>query len=352
MEPDTSVMMVWPMAAMEAQALGWSEIEPAHLLCAALKFAELDMDDLERLGEAAGNVGELRQRHRDLRERLDEPWGIAVPDISTPLRRALRRRGDGESNPHPGGMIHRSATAREVFRAAQKIAERDGRQRFDLADLAGVILRDPDEWVRRGLDQHKILSASQLSQRDQAIEKWADLFVPVTPSGTPDSEEKQRILADPAVRVLADTFTKPTPRSCLMIHGPDRTAHDVLTDLLNRPSDKKLPKIVRVDSRALLERLSEDPSFSASSFLEFLTDEANQKTVWFFDSLHRYLAEELTPSAFRLRFVQWLKQTDSRFLFAIPKSQYNKQAEQHTDWKDTFQLIWIHGPSQSAVMEL
>ena len=352
MEPDTSIMMVWPMAAMEAQALGWSEIEPAHLLCAVLKFAELDMDDLERLGEAAGNVGELRQRHRDLRERLDEPWGIAVPHVSAPLRRALRRRGDGEPNQHPGGMIHRSAAAREVFRTAQKIAERDGRQRFDLADLAGVILRDPDEWVRRGLDQHKILSASQLSQRDQAIEKWADLFVPVTPSGTPDNVEKKRILADPVVRVLVDTFTKLTSRPCLLIHGPDRTAQDVLTDLLNRPGDKKPPKIIRIDSRALLERLSEDSSLSVAGFLDFLTDETNRKTVWFLDSLHRYLAEELTPPAFRLRFIQWLKQTDSRFLFAIPESQYNRQTEQHADWKNTFRLIWIHGPSQSAVMEL
>lgn len=352
MEPDNSVMMVWPIAAMEAQALGCSEIELSHLLCAILKFAELDVDDLERLGEAAGNVDDLRRRHRDLRERLDEPWGIVVPDVSRPLRRALRRRGGGEPDPHPGGMIHRSAATRAVFRAAQAIAERNSRQQFDLVDLADVILRDPDEWIRRGLDQHKILLASQLAQRDQAIEKWGGLFVPLTASAAPDSVEKKRILADPAVRVLVDTLTKPTPRPCLLIHGPGRTAHDVLTDVLNRPGDKKPPKITRIDSRALLERLSEDVSLSAAALLDFLTDESNQKTVWFFDSLHRYLAEELTPPAFRLRFIQWLKQTDSRFLFAIPESQYNKRTEQHSDWKNTFQLIWIRGPSQSAIMEL
>lgn len=352
MKPYNSVMMVWPMAAMEAQALGWLEIEPEHLLCAILKFAELNVDDLERLGEATGNVGELRQRHSDLRKSLDEPWGITVPHISMPLRRSLRRRGNGEPNKHPGGVVHRSDAARKVFNAAQNIAERDGRQCFGLADLLNAILYDPDEWIRRGLDQHKIISASQLSQRDQAIEKWADFFVPLTPSGTPNSTDKQRILADPAIRVLTDMFAKPTQRPCLMIHGPDRTAHDVLTDLLNRPNDKKPPKIIRIDSRALLNTMSEDPSFSASSFLEFLTDETNRKTVWFFNSLHRYLAEELTPPSFQLRFMQWLKQADSRFLFAILESQYNRRAEQHSDWKNIFQLIWIRGPSQSAVMEL
>jgi hypothetical protein len=352
MKPDNSVMMIWPMAAMEAQALGWPEIEPEHLLCAILKFAELNVDDLERLGEAMGNVDELRQRHSDLRESLDEPWGISVPHISMPLRRSLRRRGNGEPNRHPGGLVHRSNAAREVFIAAQKIAERGSRQCFGLADLLNAILYDPDEWIRRGLEQHKIISAPQLSQHEQAIEKWADFFVPLTPSGTPNSTEKQRILADPAVRVLADMLAKPTPHPCLIIHGPDRTAHDALTDLLNRPYDKKPPKIIRVDSRALLNTISENPSFSASSFLEFLTNEANRKTVWFFDSLHRYLAEELTPPSFQLRFMQWLKQVDSRFVFAILESQYNRRSEQHSDWKNIFQLIWIREPSQSEVMEL
>lgn len=352
MEPDISVMMVWPMASMEAQALGSSEIEPVHLLCASLKFAELDIDDLERLGEAAGDVGELRRRHRDLRECLNEPWGIAIPDVSTPLRRALRRGGDGQPSQHLGGMIHRSAAAREVFRAAQAIADRDGRQRFSLVDLAGVIFCDPDEWVRRRLDQHNVLSSSQLAQRDQAIEKWGDVLIPLTPTGVPDGVEKKRILADPAVRVLKDMLTNSTPRPCLLIHGPDRTAHDVLTDLVDHPGDKKPPKIIRIDSRVLLERLSKDVSFSVTAFLDFLTDETNRNTVWFFGSLHRYLAEGMTPPTFRSHFIQWLKQTNSRFLFAIPESQYNKQTEQYPDWKNTFQQIWIHGSPQSAVMEL
>lgn len=352
MEPDTSVMMVWPMAAMEAQALGYSEIEPAHLLCAALKFAELDVDDLERLGEAAGNVGQLRQHHRDLVMRLEELWGIVVPDVSTPLRRGLRRQGDSKQKPHPGGMIHRSDAAREVFRSAQAMAERDGRQQLYLADLVDVILREPDQWVRRGLDQHNVLSASQLAQRDQAVEQWGDLFVPLRPSGSPAREDKTRILADAAVRVLADTLAKRGPRPCLLIHGPDRTAREVLADLLNRPGEGRPPKITRIDSRAVLQRLSEDAGFSAATFLDFLSDESNRKTVWFLDSLHRYLSDELTPPMFKTRFTRWLKQTDGRFIFAIPESQYNKHKEQYADWGNTFESIWVQELRKSPFTEL
>jgi hypothetical protein len=351
MEPDTSVMMVWPMAAMEAQALGWAEIEPAHLLCATLKFAELGADELGRLGESIGNADELRLRQRDLLDRLDEPWGIAVPDVSTPLRRTLRRQGGSEPNQHLGGMLHRSAAARQVFQAAQTIAEQDRRQQFNLVDLAIAILRDPDDWVRRGLDQYRILSAPQLAERDHAIQNWSDLLVPLVPTASPDSAEKKRILVDPVVRVLCDLLAGPPSRPCLLIYGSDRSAHDVVTDVLKRSAERKLPKITRVDSRALLARLATDATL-ASTFLDFLTDEANRRTVWFLDSLHRYLADDLTPPAFRLRFLHWLKQTNSRFVFAIPESQYRKQVDQHPEWQRVFQLVWICGSPQSAITEL
>ena len=352
MEPDSSVMMVWPMAAMEAQASGWSEIEPAHLLCATLKFAEFDADDLEQLGEATGGLDELRQHNRELRERLDEPWGIVVPDISRPLRRALRQRGDVEPRPHMAGMIHRSNGTREVFRSAQAIAERDGRRQFCLADLADVILRNPDEWVRRGLGRHQIPSESQLVRRDQDIEKWDGLFVPLASAGPLNSAEKKRILADPAVCVLTEALAKPGPRPNLLIHSPDRTARDVLTDLLNHPRDGKPPRITEIDSRSLLHRLAEDPGFSVTAFLDFLTDGPNHKTVWFLDSLHRYLSDDMAPPHFQVHFTQWIKQTNNRFLFAISERQYDKQVEQHPDWASTFKLIWIHAPPRSTLMEL
>lgn len=349
MEPEAGVMLVWSLAAMEAQALGWSQIEPAHLLCAILKFAELDGADLERLGQTNENLGNLAQEHQDLKVHLDDPWGITVPEVSTRLRRALRRPG---SSPRaqaaaggPGGMVHRSDAAREVFRAALGAAEQAGRQRLGVVDLLGALLNGSDEWIRRGLEQQGIATASQLAQRNEAMEQWADVLVPLAPSGRVDEAERKRILADPAVRVLADAFAKPTGRPCLLIHGPDRTAHDVLIDLLNRPGDRKPPKVIQVNSRALLERLSRDGNVAAVGFLDLLCDESNQKTVWFFDSLHRYLTEELAPSLFRLRFVQWLKQTNSRFLFAVSQSQYDKLAERNFDWKNTFQQIWIHSPS-------
>jgi hypothetical protein len=123
-------------------------------------------------------------------------------------------------------------------------------------------------------------------------------------------------------------------------------------DLLNRPSDRKPPKIVQVSSLVLLQRISADTGLSAVSFLDFLIDEANRKTIWFFDSLHRYLAEEMAPSTFRLSFIQWLKHTNSRFLFAISEGRYSRLADQHIDWEDTFQLIWIRSSSQSVDMQL
>ncbi len=178
----------------------------------------------------------------------------------------------------------------------------------------------------------------------------------LAPLRRPGSTSREKVGFLPILRARAGRRVRQAGapgRPCLLIHGPDRTGRDVLIALLNRPGARKPPKVIQVNSRALLERLARDGNAAAVGFLDLLCDESNQKTVWFFDSLHRYLSEELAPTAFRLRFVQWLKQTNSRFLFAVPQSQYDKvRANNHSplplDWKDTFQQIWIHSPSPAS----
>ena len=46
------------------------QIQPAHLLCAILKFAEMDGADLERLGQTNENLGNPAQEHQDLKAHL------------------------------------------------------------------------------------------------------------------------------------------------------------------------------------------------------------------------------------------------------------------------------------------
>ena len=352
MEPNTSIMMVWSIAAMEAQALGWSKIEPEHMLCGALKFAELEPDELEQLAEATGKSADLRQHHHDLRTCLDEPWGILVPQVSTPLRRALRRHGGGTPNTHQGGMVHRSDDTRRVFREAQAISESNDREDICLVDLIEAILSNPDPWIRRGLDQHGVLSAPNLKQHRQTIEKWGKLIVPLQSSGTTSTNETCGSPLDPVVRVLDDILTKPGQRPCLLIYGSQRSAEEALRDLLSRSEDGLQLKITKIDSRTMLERFKGDAGFTVTSFLEFLTDATNQRTIWFFDSLHRYFSDDLALPEMRAQFVYWLKKVDGRFIFGIPESQYEKLIEQYTDMVKVFQLVWISDPYQPLITEL
>ena len=64
MDPGLSIQIVWPLAAEEAVAAEFECIEPAHLLNAILKFAELEDRHFERMVEE-GALAQLLAKERD-----------------------------------------------------------------------------------------------------------------------------------------------------------------------------------------------------------------------------------------------------------------------------------------------
>lgn len=351
MEPDMSVMLIWSMAAAEAQATGWYEIEPFHLICAALKFAELESADLDKIGDAAGHRDVIRNSHQRLRNILTDPWEIEVPGTSTPFRRALRRSGEGNSSSNHKGILHRSDTARTAFRNAQSLAKDDGRTEFDMSDLTHAILADPNDWILRAMGKFNIPCGDELKERRQFLVEFSDILEQIEPNGLLDMAEQKRISTDPTVRVLMDHIYS-GKRPVLLIHGGDHSASEVVEDLarLSKYKSSKV-RIARINSRALLNRIAEDKFFSVSNLLMYLTDRSSQGMVYFFDMIHRYLSESISNQRFVSQFRTWLARTDNRFVFALPKSQYDNLKDQE-DWDKRFQIIWIHGDPAGSIAEL
>lgn len=351
MEPDMSVMLIWSLAATEAQSTGWNEIEPFHLICSALKFAEMESTDLDKVGEAAGHRDVIQKSNQRLRNILTDTWEIEVPATSTLFRRALRRNGEGNLPLSQEGMLHRSETARIAFRNARSLAKADGRAEFDVSDLIHVILSNPGDWIARAMSKFNIPCGKELKERRQFLAEFSDILEQVEPKGTLDLTEQNRISSDPTVRVLIDHIYS-GKRPVLMIHGGNHSANEVIEDLarLTRYKSSKL-RIVRINSRALLTRIAEDKNFSVSNLLMYLTDRSSQGTAYFFDTIHRYLSDSTGNQRSNSQFRTWLARTDNRFLFALPKSQYEVLKDQE-DFDKRFQIIWIHGDLRAGITEL
>jgi ATP-dependent Clp protease ATP-binding subunit ClpC len=115
-----SAILVWSIAAAEAQAGNASEIEPAHLLLGLCKFPDLDFDELFAARPAVGPAlrHELPAEAACLRD-LFQRAGLHQIRFRRRLRALVARSGPGAP---AGEVMHRSQESRRVFRRAEQIA--------------------------------------------------------------------------------------------------------------------------------------------------------------------------------------------------------------------------------------
>lgn len=135
MKVSASIELVWQLAAREAIAAEFKEIEPEHVLAGVLKFAELPLQELEKLGAGAESVRVLTADVNAIRDELGER-GID----STCARRGLRTKLGKGGSPFPGGTIHRSPASRELFNAAARLADEAGTETLTAKHLLDAIL--------------------------------------------------------------------------------------------------------------------------------------------------------------------------------------------------------------------
>jgi hypothetical protein len=354
MEPGIDVMVIWPMAAMEAKATCWAEIEPAHLLCAALKFAELDADNLDQLGQVAGHRRQLLEAHERVVRHLSQQRAIGVPEVSTALRRRLRRSGNASPVPD-GGILHRSPASRDGFRRAESKAESDGRDRFDAVDLIDAILAEQEGWIARVMDSLDLSHAAETTDPSIGLpETWRGIVQPLCPDDASRPAGHSDVRRSPACQVAADTIREGATRPLLLIAEGSRTARDVVEELAAyRGTDRQLNcRIFAVDGKGLADRLSSDDFSLLDEFLRWASDKTKGRSVFFIDSLHCCLAERMGDAGFVRRFLAWLSETDGRFVFGIAQGQYHALMADRAQWKGIFRPLWIHEDPRKKELEL
>ena len=106
MRVSASVELVWQLAAREAVAGEFGEIEPEHFMMALLKFAELPVEQVENIAAGAEAAKDLALEVGTVRERLES---LSVE--TTKARRKLRGRVGRGKSPYEGGVVRFSVQA-------------------------------------------------------------------------------------------------------------------------------------------------------------------------------------------------------------------------------------------------
>jgi len=125
------------LAAAEAVASQYKEIEPEHLLIAVFRFSEMDRspDPKSKRQRQFADLLDLKTTFMDMK--LD----------ATELRLKLRQDMGLGGEPHLGGTIHRSAEAKRIFAVAESIARDAGAESLTVLHLFEALLKEPTQRI-------------------------------------------------------------------------------------------------------------------------------------------------------------------------------------------------------------
>lgn len=159
MKLSASVQMVWQLAAREAVAAGYRDIEPEHFLAALLKFAEVPPEELASALGSSDAAAVIADDIRRVKQTLQE---LSVDTRSA--RHEIRTRLGAGGQAYTGGVVHRSQSTRALFDAAVTAAERRGEDSLAAPHLLQVLLAAPSPVMTKVLGD-RLRRASDVAAR-------------------------------------------------------------------------------------------------------------------------------------------------------------------------------------------
>jgi len=273
-----SVEYIWHMAAREAIAAEYPEIEPEHFFIALCKFAEMSHGDFERLGMAKVAIASIDADSEGLKKEIAR-HGIDAGAMRRKLRVLLGKGGA----PYGGGKIHRSQMSRECFDKAAKAAIAGGSDTLMGRQILQVLLDSPTSVIA------KLIAESGARAGKSGVEPGLVLLFKrgcdlkrSGPGPAPGTAADRDIEA----RVVIDVLTRERRNSVMLVTDDAEAAREVVVAagrlMEARPPARPVMRRQMIDlshiaadtsgqssERQLLERLVEEAA-SASGFILYL----------------------------------------------------------------------------------
>ena len=353
MKTGPSMQFVWPVAAEEAMASGAREIEPGHVLCAGLKFAEIDPQQLARALPDASLVEAIEAERRELVDAL-AARGVQVPVASTRLRRGLRKalRAPGPRQAREGERgLHRSDRTRAAFARAEKSLESRGAP-LTAAALVVAVLEKPGEALAKALEA---LGVGQKAGKDVGTEgapiAGAELGVDLVTreaAKRPNDDVLARVRRDAASKVVCDyLFGSGRSRPLLLVARDGRTADEVMLDVVRRllwvdpPAEATRRCVFEIESTNVLGQRGEG---TPGQRLERLFAEVKDRkscAAWF-EHFHRYLVPGPGGDELARAWRRFLAEAECGCVLGTTEDRFRERIEPDPIWKRLLRVVWIH----------
>ncbi|MFQ5786850.1 MAG: Clp protease N-terminal domain-containing protein, partial [Thermodesulfobacteriota bacterium] len=138
MRISASIEVAWNIAAQEAIATEFKEIEPEHFFEALLKMTEIPIFQYKQMASHETIVNQLNNELQDICKELQ-----ALNIDSKTIRRSLKAQLGKGNHPFQGGTMHRSPASREIFDRMASIAADEGTEVIMLEHMLKALIESP-----------------------------------------------------------------------------------------------------------------------------------------------------------------------------------------------------------------
>jgi ATP-dependent Clp protease ATP-binding subunit ClpA len=330
------------MAAQEAIGADFALIEPAHLLLAILKFAELGKKQYERILQDLASLDYLISERDEVRRRLAE-YSADIARKSKEIRYRLRKKQGRGSHPYDGkAMIHRSDAARKICKNAERLARESGSLVWCAHHLLAAMIASPVPDIRE-ICQAAGIAVSETVQKTPLLDEiGTDMNASCSNRKKLLRGEMKAIEKDPVLKVLVDGIKGTERASFLLIQDGRRSARDVVEGLIRSPASGK-KKVIELKFKKIMKLCAQKADLSLFSLMKDLFEEACSATdvILFISDFDAFFDTENEKDVSDL-FHERLTRKQISVFAATDKEKYRKHIESDANWRNLIHPLWIH----------
>ncbi len=343
MEPGISIQLIWPLAAEEAFESAFECIEPAHLLAAALKFAELEDRQFKMMAQDNAIV-RLLARQRDAAIEKLAARDITVPDDSRTIRHEVRAKiGQGGYSRQKGQSILRSSAAMEICDAAEEAAKSAGERYWEAVHLLTVLFDMPTGNIAEIMGERGRSEALSKAETPLLDARAREVTAEAREGKLQPDDD---CMADPAFKVLLDMILGTDNNKVILIQATGRAPEALLEQVAvlfvgdDPPKGSRGKKIVEISLNRLAKETAtnEDIEERLNGMLREAGAAGN--IVLWFSAFHRFLILG------QPRLVELLEKhiahSDAPVIASTNDASFIEHIKDNKAWKKTFHAVWLH----------
>lgn len=344
MKISETIDVIWELAAREAIAAQFKEIEPEQFFLAILKFSEIPLKELEKAIPLKDTGLELSNAIKTICQALKK-LGIE----STPVRRRLRAKVGKRDCPYDGSKMHRSNASRSLFEAAANLAVQEGSETLKAEHLFEAILRSPSPAIVQALGI-EIAPRPTGTVRSSPSEIQAIDLTRMAAKGELADIETRKVESKALMRTLAH-MDRP---HVFLVHESESVARLVVEAAAAAIAFKHCPKAL--EGKRLLDVSSMVPKHGAPKTPEFISNvkevisrAALEKDVILYGLPITLHPKRNEPDPLSGLLKESLQGETVKCVFQISPSFYKSWVQKDPTWKKLADAIWIHDETWAEI---